>query len=252
MKRLVRKSSRKRLFRTIIAEWQTIDAGGSDTIQTITNAMENNEQIQIEYEGSGWRLITPYGWNTSKEGNMLLMCYKDTGEVRSYRFDRIQSIMVDDSLLVDQDDNNPNGLLIRDYDDIPEEYQIPTLPNMDEIIEQTESESGNELPFNEALDYLTQDFGADNLQDNDMQQYTLDDNVENIDVVQDEYNQDMNNDFDNDSQNDYDDYNENAVEEYNDEPNDLELDHNQYDDYNQQNMELEEDNENGGENNEQI
>ena len=183
---------------------------------------------------------------------MLLMCYKDTGEVRSYRFDRIQSIMVDDSLLVDQDDNNPNGLLIRDYDDIPEEYQIPTLPNMDEIIEQTESESGNELPFNEALDYLTQDFGADNLQDHDMQQYTLDDNVENIDVVQDEYNQDMNNDFDNDSQNDYDDYNENAVEEYNDEPNDLELDHNQYDDYNQQNMELQEDNESGGENNEHI
>ena len=47
MKRLVRKSSRKRLFRTIIAEWQTIDAGGSDTIQTITNAMENNEQIRV-------------------------------------------------------------------------------------------------------------------------------------------------------------------------------------------------------------
>src|SRR3712207_8097746 len=59
--------------------------------------------VQIDYDGSGWRNIKPYGWNTSKQnsngegGNVLLMCYQDSGEVRSYRFEDRKSTRLNSS-----------------------------------------------------------------------------------------------------------------------------------------------------------
>lgn len=89
-----------------IAEWQRINPSDPDTIQNLTDAMTYGNAVQIDYEGSGWRTIQPYGWNTSKDGNILLMCYKDTGEVRSYRMDRITDIYIDDSMIAIT--NNPD------------------------------------------------------------------------------------------------------------------------------------------------
>ena len=70
-----------------------------NAIQYITDSMANNMLIQINYEGSGWRTIQPYSFTTSKDNNLLVMCYKQDGSIRSYRFDRINQLYVDDSLL---------------------------------------------------------------------------------------------------------------------------------------------------------
>lgn len=84
-----------RLKKLILAEWTQINPTDPETIQQLTDAMTYGNPVQINYKGSGWRTIQPYGWNTSKEGNVLLMCYKDTGEVRSYRMDKIEDIFID-------------------------------------------------------------------------------------------------------------------------------------------------------------
>lgn len=151
-----------RLKRRIFAAWQPVDVSSPDLVQIVTDAMASGGQIQIEYQGSGWRLIQPYGWNTSKQGNVLLMCYKDTGEIRSYRLDRVLQVLVDESLLMNQEQEvNPNDPTqmyeVRDYNANPEDFEIPPLPNMDEILEISEKEQGQELPFDEGLQYLQND-----------------------------------------------------------------------------------------------
>jgi hypothetical protein len=149
-----------RLKRKKTAAWQSIDVSSPDLVQIVTDAMAMGTQIQIEYQGSGWRLIQPYGWNTSKEGNILLMCYKDTGEIRSYRLDRVQQVLVDDStMLMNGMGNNDTGVYydVQDYEDRanPKDFEIPLLPNIDEVLDQSEKEEGQELPYDEGLDYLT-------------------------------------------------------------------------------------------------
>lgn len=156
MGRLIRKII-SRLKRKILSAWQPIDINGPDVVQIITDAMAAATQIQIEYQGSGWRLILPYGWNTSKDGNILLMCYKDTGEIRSYRLDRVLQVLVDDTLL-NQPSSSDNGMLeVTDYNASPEDFEIPLLPNIDEILEESENEVGQKLPYDEGLDYLSGD-----------------------------------------------------------------------------------------------
>lgn len=174
MKRLVvayrSKSRLKKLLKK--AEWMPIEVSSPDIIQIITDAMASGVQIQIEYQGSGWRLIQPYGWNTSKAGNILLMCYKDTGEIRSYRLDRILQVLVDDTMLDNQPViNNPEDKYeVSDYSSNPEDFEIPELPNMDEILEISENEQGSELPYDDALDYLTEDVDINDDVNNDIEE----------------------------------------------------------------------------------
>lgn len=160
MKRLLKKISRLR--KKIIAEWTPVDPSSQDIVQVVTDAMAAGTQIQIEYEGSGWRLIQPYGWNSSKDGNVLLMCYKDTGEVRSYRLDRVLQVLVDESLLNNQPVSGPlspdNMYEVTDYKTNPADFEIPTLPNQDEILQISEQEQGMEAPYDKGLDYLTNDY----------------------------------------------------------------------------------------------
>lgn len=193
MKRLIKKSNNiKRLIKKF-AEWTPVDPSNEDIIQVITNFMASGSQIQIEYQGSGWRLIQPYGWNTSKDGNILLMCYKDTGEIRSYRLDRINQVLIDDSLLENEPTYN-NGYEIEDYNEGPtaDDFKIPDLPNMEQIIEDTENEVGKELPFSEGIDYL-------------MNNEILDDQIQNNEQID----QTQEND-DNINQNEIDEENENG------------------------------------------
>jgi predicted DNA-binding transcriptional regulator YafY len=160
VKRLLKKISRLR--KKIIAEWTPVDPSSQDIVQVVTDAMAAGTQIQIEYEGSGWRLIQPYGWNSSKDGNVLLMCYKDTGEVRSYRLDRVLQVLVDESLLNNQPVSGPlspdNMYEVTDYKTNPADFEIPTLPNQDEILQISEQEQGMEAPYDKGLDYLTNDY----------------------------------------------------------------------------------------------
>lgn len=161
MKRLLKKLSRLRK-KIITADWTPIDPSSQDVVQIITDAMAAGTQIQIEYEGSGWRLIQPYGWNSSKEGNILLMCYKDTGEVRSYRLDRVLQVLVDSNQLNNEPVMNgpmtpDNMYQIEDYKANPEDFEIPPLPNQDEVLQLSENEPGMEAPYDKGLDYLTTD-----------------------------------------------------------------------------------------------
>lgn len=160
MKRLLKKISR--LKKKIIAEWTPVDPSSQDIVQVVTDAMAAGTQIQIEYEGSGWRLIQPYGWNSSKDGNILLMCYKDTGEIRSYRLDRVLQVLVDESLLNNQPVSGPlspdNMYEVTDYKANPSDFEIPALPNQDEVLQISEQEQGMEAPYDKGLDYLTNDY----------------------------------------------------------------------------------------------
>lgn len=146
MKRLIRKN---KLYKK--AEWQNVDINDPDLIQIITDVMASGTQMQLDYEGSGWRLIQPYGWNTSQDGNILIMCYKDTGEIRSYRLDRVLDILVDDSLIMNQPIDD-NSLEIEDY--TYDDFKLPQLPDIDSILEESENEQGQELPYGDAMENL--------------------------------------------------------------------------------------------------
>ncbi|MFW6008071.1 MAG: hypothetical protein ACOCP8_02290 [archaeon] len=186
MKRLIKKSKRKiitsRLRKKVFAEWTPVDINSPNLMETITDAMSVGTWIQVEYEGSGWRLIQPYGWNTSQAGNILLMCYKDTGEIRSYRLDRVLQVLVDDELLTNEPvmNSDPTQMFqVREYNDVPEEFEVPPLPNQDEVLEISENEQGQELPFDEGLDYLTEednDIEDNNKEDNDIEDNDIEDN----------------------------------------------------------------------------
>jgi hypothetical protein len=144
MKRLLKKSNTQLKKK---AEWEEISPNDPNIMDMITDAIANNQQVQVNYQGSGWRLIEPFGWNTSNDGNVLLMCYKDTGEVRSYRFDKITKVLVDNNLVEDYYDFDIN-------EDGEPESDIPLLPDEenDEMDNQDE-----DLPFDNGLDYLEDD-----------------------------------------------------------------------------------------------
>ena len=131
-----------------IAELKKVNID-DNTIQYITDSMANNLPIQIQYEGSGWRTIQPYSFTTSQDNNILVMCYKQDGSVRSYRLDRIEQLFVEDALISadtgaefteDGGSNHSN----------PSDYEIPYLPEYDDILEMSEAEESE--PFNDALD----------------------------------------------------------------------------------------------------
>lgn len=135
----------KRLIRR--AEFVDVEATDPNLVQNITNVMAAGGKIEILYTDGQWRTILPYGWNSSKDGNVLIMCYKDTGDVRSYRLDRIQMVRMDeanlseDSMMGEQEQfDNSQGF--------DSEFDIP--PDLG--VETTQNEP--ELPFDEALDVL--------------------------------------------------------------------------------------------------
>lgn len=201
------KSSRRLLKRKryFTAKWNPIDMDHGNPLQVLTDAMTYNATVQINYRNSGWRTILPYGWNSSKEGNVLLMCYKDTGEIRSYRLDRINDLLINDSLLEmmpgDRPDEPSMHLSFNDF-------KIPTLPNIDEIIDETEAEIDEEqesLPYDAGLKALTENEIDETYQPvdtiNDESAASIDENDNNDDEEIDD-NEDLfiNDDNDNDEE----------------------------------------------------
>ena len=218
------------LRKKIIAKWNPVNIKNTSMVmQCLTDAMTYNSAVQINYKGSGWRSILPYGWNSSKAGNILLMCYKDTGEIRAYRIDRINDLLIDDNLIDNMPGDRPHEFNFNDF-------QIPQLPNLDEIVEETEQEQGsnidengnilkenkNPLPYDTGLEALTEDEVPDeeiteiNPVQNDGE--NMPDNVEN----ELEQNEDAEALDDNDSD-------ENLDDDFNDDDFDEDLDENDFD-----------------------
>ena len=188
-----------------IAELKKVDID-DNTIQYITDSMANNLPIQIQYEGSGWRTIQPYSFTTSQDNNILVMCYKQDGSIRSYRLDRIEQLFVEDALISadtgaefteDGGSNHSN----------PSDYEIPYLPEYDDILEMSEAEESE--PFNDALDDIeSADNFVPNPIDEDGNEITDIDEIqkyrekeqEEKEKIEQENNEDV--DFDLDEQND--------------------------------------------------
>lgn len=230
-----------RLFRrTLVAQWKPIDIKNNSAaaLQAITNAMTYNNSIQINYRNSGWRTILPYGWNSSKAGNILLMCYKDTGEIRSYRIDRIYDLLINDTM-----NNHYPGESTMTFND----FQIPTLPNLDEIIKETEAEIDEELPYDTALQVLKTNKIPDNYKPNT----TLNDGENDNDEENIEENNDTN-DIDEDNIDfddfDFDDFDFDSDEDNENENNDEKESNNEEDEQEEnENMNNDEEKEKDGE-----
>lgn len=160
--------------RFIYAEYVKINMNDS-AIQLITDCMANSMPIQVEYMNSGWRTVQPYGWNTSKSGDLLMMCYKDNMDIRSYRFDRMLQIFVDESLLNQENNNDQN-----EDKNNPNNYIIPDLPDdeTDNILEVSENEQGEDKPFDEAIDVLEN--GTDREFNDEDDEFNKDEFIDNI------------------------------------------------------------------------
>lgn len=154
--------------RYVFAEWVPMEANDPDVIQHTTNVMALGGAMQIEYQDGGIRTIYPYGWNTSKDGNVLIMCYKDDGGVRSYRFDRINQFIFDDSTIEkgeemgeaqqeqtqdsqEEEVQNPT-LDVQDYGEEDSEDTLPQLPQVPQENNQLDVQQPS--PFDEAIDTL--------------------------------------------------------------------------------------------------
>jgi hypothetical protein len=72
-----------------ITTWQT-----GISLEAVRFAASNRLCVELGYQGTR-RLIEPYSLRRSRDGNLLLAAVKTaTGEVRTYRLDRIQSVKV--------------------------------------------------------------------------------------------------------------------------------------------------------------
>jgi WYL domain len=72
-----------------ITTWRT-----GISLEAVRFAASNRLCVELGYQGTR-RLIEPYSLRRSRDGNLLLAAVKTaTGEVRTYRLDRIQSVKV--------------------------------------------------------------------------------------------------------------------------------------------------------------
>ena len=110
------------------------------------------------------------------------MCYKDTGEIRSYRVDKIYDLLVNDSLFENMPGDRPDEPAMHmSFND----FKIPTLPNIDEIVDETEAEVEQELPYDAGLQALTdeqvtEDYQPVNTVNDEVEDKTLRDEDGNI------------------------------------------------------------------------
>ena len=167
-----------------------------EAVSLITDSMANGLTIDIDYTGSGMRNnILPYGWSTSKAGDLLIMCYKSTGEIRSYRYDRINQLFIEDDLI--QAYESPPETEQQEEETTPNDYIIPPLPNIDEILQLSENETPDE-PYAEAVDTLentdTNIESIDNINVEDIDNAEGIDDVEDIDNEENSNNQNEGND----------------------------------------------------------
>lgn len=180
-----------RLRRKILAEWQQINISDPDVYQYLTDAMLYGYAVQINYEGSGWRNIQPYGWNTSKDGNNLLMSYRDNGEIRSYRLDRILDLYIDydNQIATNNNQQMQEDEEMQIYEDImnnqeQENLDMPDIPGQDTNFEQPGI-------YDEELNILNNDLNFDNQNINEFDQNINDQDLNDQNIN--EFDQNINN-----------------------------------------------------------
>ena len=124
-------------LKKIFSEWQELNLYDPNLMNILNDAMINQIPIELNYEGSGTRDVIPYAFTQTKDGNILLNVYKDTGEIRRYRFDRINNIWIDSTDQYEEEsyeqNNNEQEFMEEDYNNIyNEQYnkeyneEIPT------------------------------------------------------------------------------------------------------------------------------
>lgn len=178
-RKLLRKSCTSRLRRKIIAEWVQQDLYDPDLMNKINDAMINQVPVQINYEGSGYREMIPYSWYTSKDGNVMIQCYRtDTNELRRYRFDRIDEIYLNDDYANGYDETSPS------YNN--ENWNAEEVGNeMEDVFEQ----NSEEVDMSD-YEYNDKDLNGET-EDNQQQEQVYDTDVFNEQNLDDE-NQDNN------------------------------------------------------------
>ena len=184
-RKLLRKSYTSRLKRKIIAEWIQQDLYDPDLMNKINDAMINQVPVQINYEGSGYREMIPYSWYTSKDGNVMIQCYRtDTNELRRYRFDRIDEIYLNDDYVNGYDETS------QQYNN--ENWNAEEVGNeMEDIFEQNSEEV-------DMSDYMYDDENLNGETEDNQQEEVYDTNVfdgQNLN------NEDQNNNVENEDQN---------------------------------------------------
>ena len=109
-------------LKKIFSEWQELNLYDPNLMNILNDAMINQIPIELNYEGSGTRDVIPYAFTQTKDGNILLNVYKDTGEIRRYRFDRINNIWIDNTDQYEEEsyeqNNNEQEFMEEDYDNI--------------------------------------------------------------------------------------------------------------------------------------
>ena len=109
-------------LKKIFSEWQELNLYDPNLMNILNDAMINQIPIELNYEGSGTRDVIPYAFTQTKDGNILLNVYKDTGEIRRYRFDRINNIWIDSTDQYEEEsyeqNNNEQEFIEEDYNNI--------------------------------------------------------------------------------------------------------------------------------------
>lgn len=109
-------------LKKIFSEWQELNLYDPNLMNILNDAMINQIPIELNYEGSGTRDVIPYAFTQTKDGNILLNVYKDTGEIRRYRFDRINNIWIDNTDQYEEEsyeqNNNEQEFMEEDYNNV--------------------------------------------------------------------------------------------------------------------------------------
>ena len=109
-------------LKKIFSEWQELNLYDPNLMNILNDAMINQIPIELNYEGSGTRDVIPYAFTQTKDGNILLNVYKDTGEIRRYRFDRINNIWIDSTDQYEEEsyeqNNNEQEFTEEDYNNV--------------------------------------------------------------------------------------------------------------------------------------
>ena len=148
------------------AEWTQLNLQDPNLMQYITDSMIYGLPMQINYENSGWRTIYPYGFNTSQNGDVSIMCYKDSGEVRSYRIDRIYDMYIDfDGFAMNNNDQMNEDLNVEYMEDMfnQQNEEISDFPIIedDDINNEENNEVGiyeDVIPLFEENNYEEENF----------------------------------------------------------------------------------------------
>lgn len=163
MRRLLKKEERTTPFKRLIkiSEWVDVDIHNPNLVQMLTDVMAAQGQVQIQYNDGQWRTVSPYGWNSSKEGNILLMCYKDTGEIRSYRLDKIEAIKFDSNIV--NIENNQEEFNFNEM--VPD--------NNENDLNNIEQDNNMNLPFEEELEILNEEDNEQQSNENEKENYQV-------------------------------------------------------------------------------